>query len=222
MKILVVVAHPDDEVLGVGGTILRHVDKGDKVDLLILGDGESSRIKGVDINKRAGQAAKVAESLGINNLFLEKLPDNQFDSVPLLEIVKIVEKYLNRTKPELVYTHNVSDLNIDHELTFKAVLTSCRPQPGHFVKKLLSFEVLSSTEWQIKTSQQCFSPTIYKDITNFIDKKIEIFQAYKDEVKTYPHPRSSEGVRVLAKYRGMESGYDFAEAFQLIRELQDS
>ena len=222
MKVLIVVAHPDDEVLGVGGTILKHVDRGDHVDLLILGDGESSRSDGVDINKRATQAKEAAKSLGVGSLFLENLPDNQFDTVSLLKIVKIVEQYLNNVQPGIVYTHSISDLNIDHQLTFKAVLTACRPKPGHFVKKLFSFEVLSSTEWQCKSSQSNFCPTVYNDITDFIEKKVGILEVYKDEVNAFPHPRSKEGVMVLSKYRGMESGYNFAEAFQLIRELLDS
>jgi len=219
MEVLIVAAHPDDEVLGAGGTILKHISKGDKVSLLILGDGESSRKKGADIKKRSQQAVKSAKLLGVSNLVLEKLPDNQFDTVSLLKITKIIEGCLNKVKPQVVYTHSGNDLNLDHQLTFKAVLTACRPQPGFFVKKLLSFEVLSSTEWQVKDSSHCFCPTVYNDITSYVDKKVEILDVYKDEVKTFPHPRSKEGVRVLAKYRGMESGYEFAEAFQLIREV---
>lgn len=220
-KILIITAHPDDEVLGAGGTILKHIKAEDEVSILILSEGETSKDSNVDAKKRENEARKVAKSLNIKELFLEKLPDNQFDSLPLLKIVKIVEQYLNRIKPSIIYTHNPYDLNIDHRLTFEAVLTASRPQPKHFVKQILSFEILSSTEWQIKDKRHQFYPTFYNDITGFIDRKIEILEIYKDELKEYPHPRSKEGVRVLAKYRGIESGYNYAEAFQLIRELND-
>lgn len=220
-KILVVAAHPDDEVLGAGGAICKHVEKGDEVDVLILSDGETSRNSNIDIKGRQLDAKKAAKILKVKNLFLEQLPDNKFDSLPLLDIVKIVEKHLDKIKPQTVYTHQPYDLNIDHQLTFRAVLTACRPQPGFFVKKLLSFEVLSSSEWQIKEKNSIFCPTVYEDISNFIETKIAALKAYQKELKKYPHPRSEEGVKILAQYRGMESGYQFAEAFQLFRELYD-
>ena len=220
-KILIVVAHPDDEILGVGGTILKHVKKGDEVNILILGEGETSRNSNANIKKRERQAKKVAKLLDAKNLFLEKLPDNEFDSVPLLEIIKKIESVINKVRPNIVYTHFPYDLNVDHRLTFQAALTACRPQPGFFVKKILTFETPSSTEWQVKKRKEAFCPTEYNNITDFIDKKIEILKIYKDELKKYPHPRSIEGVRTLAQYRGIEVGYKYAEAFQLIRNLHD-
>jgi LmbE family N-acetylglucosaminyl deacetylase len=218
-KILVVVAHPDDEILGVGGTILKHVKNGDKVSILILSDGETSRGDKADIVKRQKQAEKVKKSLGVKELILKSMPDNKFDSVPLLEIVKKVEEVVYKIKPETIYTHNPNDLNIDHRLTCEAVLTSCRPQPNFFVKNILVFETLSSTEWQIKDSQHFFCPTQYVDISKFINKKIEVLKVYKNELRQYPHPRSIEGVSVLAKFRGMEVGLKYAEAFQIIRVI---
>lgn len=219
-KVLVIAAHPDDEVLGCGGTILKHTEMGDEVSVLLLSDGETSR-QTADIRKRQLQAKQAGKILGIKELFLEQLPDNKFDSLPLLEIVKLVEKYLEKIEPDIVYTHNASDLNVDHQLTAKAVLTAARPQPGYFVKKILAFEVLSSTEWQIKDKKHLFFPTYYYDITEVLNKKINALKAYKDELREYPHPRSEQGVRALAQYRGIESGYNFAEAFQLIRQLSD-
>ncbi len=221
MKVLIVVSHPDDEVLGCGGIILKHISKGDQVYILILSDGETSRDQGVDLVKRESNARKVADMLGVTHLYLEKLPDNQCDAIPLLNVVKIVEGVVKKVQPSIVYTHNSYDLNIDHQIAFRAVLTACRPQPNFFVKRILAFEVLSSTEWQTKERSTLFCPTVYEDITDFIDKKIEVLKIYQDELREYPHPRSIEGVRVLAKYRGIESGYRFAEAFQLIRELKD-
>lgn len=140
--------------------------------------------------------------------------------MPLLDIIKKIESVIARIKPDIIYTHHMGDLNIDHRLTTQAVLTACRPQPGFCVKKILSFEVLSSTEWQIKDSSYCFYPTEYTDIFEFIEKKVEILQkAYGDELRQFPHPRSVQGVRILAQYRGIEVGYKSAEAFQIIRFL---
>ena len=217
-KILIIGAHPDDEILGVGGTILKHVKAGDQVKILILGDGETSRPT-ADIAKREKQAKAVAMALGVKDLILEKLPDNQFDSMPLLEVVKKIEKVISEFKPEIVYTHHGNDLNIDHQLTFQAVITACRPQPEFCVKKILTFETLSSTEWQNKTSDKIFLPNEYQDISEFIDKKIEILKNYQDELRLYPHPRSAEGIKILAQYRGLEVGFKYAEAFCLIRNI---
>ncbi len=220
---MVIVAHPDDEILGIGGTILKHVAEKDEVSALILGDGELSRstATSTDTKRREKQAEQVSKKLGFKNLFLEKLPDNQFDSIPLLSIAKIVEKYINKIRPDIIYTHHGGDLNIDHKLTFQAVLTACRPQPGFFVKKIFTFETPSSTEWENKNSGKTFMPNFYNNITSFIDRKIEALKIYRNEMRSYPHPRSYEGIRILAKYRGMNVGYECAEAFEIIRELND-
>lgn len=220
-NILVVAAHPDDEILGVGGTILKHINNNDTVSILILGDGETSRGVNINIRKREEQAEKVAQAFRVENIFLEKFPDNKFDSVPLLQIIKKVEEIIYQIKPNIIYTHCQNDLNIDHQLTFRAVLTVCRPQPDFFVKKILTFETLSSSEWQIKDQSHIFCPTEYVDIVEFIDKKLKILKNYDGELREYPHPRSIEGVKILAQYRGMEIGCKFAEAFQIIRSIKN-
>lgn len=219
-KVLIVAAHPDDEVLGAGGTISKHAKSGDQVSVLILGDGVTSRGAGPEeIKRRTDQAKKAADILGVKDIILEALPDNKFDSVPLLDIVKKVEAALDKIKPNIVYTHFSDDLNIDHRLTFQAVLTACRPQPEFFVKKIMSFEILSSTEWQEKKKKSLFCPTYYNDIDDFIDKKIKAMEVYSEELKSYPHPRSKEGIKISAQYRGMEVGLKYAEAFQMVRDI---
>lgn len=221
-KVLIIAAHPDDEILGVGGTILKHVKAGDQVSILLLGDGVTSRgDNAVGIKERANQAEQAAKILGAREVILENLPDNKFDSVPLLEITKIVERAIFKIKPNIIYTHFGEDLNIDHRLTFEAVITACRPQPKFFVKKILAFEVLSSTEWQVKKNNKLFCPNKYHNIEEFIDKKIKAMAVYHDELKVYPHPRSKEGIRILAQYRGLEVGYNYAEAFEIVRQLTD-
>lgn len=220
-NILVVVAHPDDEVLGIGGTIIKHVNDGDEVNILILGDGETSRDSGADIKKRELQARSVSQVMGVKNIFLEKYLDNQFDIIPLLTIIKKIESVLKEVKPSIIYTHYYNDLNIDHCLVAQAVITACRPNTSSGIKKILAFETPSSTEWQIKDQSHVFCPTEYNNITDFIDKKIDILKIYKDELADYPHPRSVEGIKILAQYRGLESGFKYAEAFQLIRSLRN-
>ena len=218
-NVLVIAAHPDDEILGAGGTMIKHVSQGDSLHILLLGDGESSRKTMHRIEQRAKQAHTAAQKLGAKNVFLEKLPDNQFDSIPLLQIAQLAEKYILKIKPTIIYTHFAHDLNIDHQLTFQAVLTACRPQPNFFVKKILSFEILSSTEWQYKSKELIFSPSEYVNISPFIEKKLKLMNIYKNELRDFPHPRSLEGIRTLARYRGMEVGLNYAEAFEVVRQI---
>jgi len=217
-KILVVVAHPDDELLGLAGTLCKHRDRGDDIHILILANGEDSRAGVVDSKKRFNQAKNVANALKAK-LYLEDLPDNQLDSLPLLSIVKIIEKIVLSVNPEIIYTHHAHDLNIDHRLVCEAVLTACRPVSGSTIKQILCFETLSSTEWQIKDFRQ-FSPNYYVDVSNYLEEKKKLLKNYDDEMRPFPYPRSYEGVEILAKYRGMEIGVGAAEAFNIIRILQ--
>lgn len=215
-NILVVAAHPDDEVLGVGGTLCRHRDTGDKIAILILANGEDSRgSKIADADKRFAQAKKVATFLKAE-LYLENFPDNAFNVVSLLEITKKVEKVLFKVKPDIIYTHHNGDLNIDHRITSEAVLTAARPILSKKIHAILAFETPSSTEWQVKDYRQ-FAPNYYVDISKYMALKKKLLMIYKDELRKYPHSRSLEGIEILAKYRGMESGIKAAEAFQVLR-----
>lgn len=218
-KVLAVVAHPDDEILGVGGTLIKHVQNGDEVQILILSDGETSRGEVADISKRKKQAQKVAEKIGASQIFFEQYTDNSFDSIPLLKITQSVEKVVYQEKPSIIYTHHAHDLNIDHRITMQAVMTTCRPQPDFFVKNIYTFETPSSTEWQEKTADNTFLPNVYTDISRTVDQKLETLEIYADELRDYPHPRSIEAIQKLAEYRGIEVGKKFCEAFQLVREI---
>ena len=220
-KVLVVVAHPDDEVLWVGGTILKHVDNGDEIEILILSSWEDSRWEDVADNEKRRKQAKIIKTLSkVKNLHMENLPDNAFDTVSLLKIAQVVEKYVDSFEPNIVYTHFQEDLNIDHRLTFQAVMTACRPQPNVWVNEIYTFETLSSTEWQVKTWDKIFKPTKYVNIDKYIDQKMNILKIYKDELREYPHPRSLKWVEVLARYRWIEVGLGFAEAFEVIRCIE--
>ena len=222
--ILVIAAHPDDEVLGCGGTIAK-LSKKNEIFVLILGEGITSR--NIIDNKKIEELSKLKREmfgankiLGTKEVFIDDLPDNKFDIVPLLDIIKIIESHIQKINPDVVYTHHRGDLNIDHRITFDAVLTACRPIEGNPVKKLLSFEVPSSTEWNIQNASTNFNPNVYEDISETINKKTDAMSAYKNEIRAPPHPRSVEKIRSLAEMRGAASRMYFAEAFMLIRELR--
>jgi len=219
-NILVIAAHPDDEVLGVGGTVLRHVENSDKVFALILGEGVLSRDGSTleNVKKLRNQTESASKIIGFEKEFFCDFPDNGFDTVSLLSIIKKVEFFIEKIKPEIVYTHFQNDLNVDHRRTFEAVLTACRPCNVNAPEELYTFETLSSTEWQAKNALQ-FQPNNYVDIERFIEKKIKAMKEYFLEIKQYPNSRSEKGIRILAQYRGLESGLKFAEALCLIRRI---
>ncbi|MDD5590230.1 MAG: PIG-L family deacetylase [Candidatus Portnoybacteria bacterium] len=218
-KILAVVAHPDDEVLGPGGALLKHAQAGDEVYCLILGQGAMARTGArLAAVKALRQVAKKAgKILGLKKMFFADFPDNRFDSVSLLDITKKVEEYLERLKPEIIYTHYGDDLNIDHRLAFQAVLTACRPCNENCPKEIYAFETLSSSEWQ--EPALAFQPNYFVDISDVFGKKTEALKAYASEIRPYPHPRSVEGLKILAQWRGLQSGLRLAEAFCQVRKI---
>ncbi len=218
--ILVVVAHADDEALGCGGTIAKHSLNGDVITLFVMTDGISSRKLSTDTNdgeikQRSSYLVDSCKVLGINQLIQCDFPDNKMDDVALLDIVQSIEQECAHLKPEVIYTHSLDDLNIDHRITAQAVLTAFRPFPKSHVKTILAFEVLSSTQWQFSSSQ--FTANWFVDITGCYKQKIEALERYQKEMRNFPHPRSVEVVEALAKLRGSTIGVNFAEAFQLLR-----
>ncbi len=226
MKILIIAAHPDDEVLGCGGTIARLLKEGHDISIAILGEGITSRylhredtgIKKVqNLHKCSHEAAKI---LGVKDLQLFDLPDNRFDTVALLDIVKILEGLIEKNKPDCIYTHHAFDLNLDHVLTNRATLIATRPIENTSVKTVVSYEVSSSTEWAFQTTPTGFRPNIFMDISTTLSKKIEALKAYNSEVRKFPHPRSPESITALAHMRGSISGLMAAEAFELIRKIR--
>ncbi len=215
--IAVIAAHPDDEVLGCGGTIAKHIQAGDSVHLLILADGESSRESATenDISTRNQNLFSSVSTLGIHSLETANFPDNQFVSVPLLDITRVVESFLTKHQPEIIYTHSYYDLNIDHQCTARAVITAARPQPASKINKVLAFEVLSASEWHF-SEQQKFNPNYFVDVTDFVDKKMDALQHYASEMRDDPHTRSFSNVLHLMGLRGHTVGYNAAEAFEVI------
>jgi len=223
-RVAVIVAHPDDEVLGCGGTIRRHVLAGDEVSVIILADGETSRGVKADTGKvaaRASAAHAAAKILGVSDVTLHGLADNQLDSRPLLELVKVVEADIRRATPRIVYTHHAGDLNIDHRRVHEAVVTACRPIPGQGAMRLLFFETVSSSEWQPPGSAPVFAPNWFVDISETLDIKLRALKAYAAEMRPWPHPRSYEAIEHIAHWRGATIGRAAAEAFILGREVCD-
>ena len=217
-KILVIVAHPDDEVLGCGATIAQHTENGDKVQVVFAADGFSSRE--AEDGERNLSATEVADILGCENPIFLDFPDNKLDAVPLLRIVKEIEKIINDFQPNIVYTHYFGDLNIDHQITHKSVITACRPQPDFCVKEIYSFETLSATHWQSSSMANTFNPNYFVDVSDFIKQKIKALQCYDNEMRDYPHARSYEAVASLSSFRGSSVGVHNAEAFVIERLIK--
>lgn len=212
-KILFICAHRDDE-LGIAATLVKHSEQGDEVYGLFLGEENLCRESNPKLNQESLNASKI---LGIKEIYFEDFPDNKFDSVPLFEIIQRIEKYLEKIRPKIIYTHWENDLNIDHRRTFQAVITACRPCNEYVPDEIYSFEVLSSSEWQLEGGK--FKPNVYIDIENELEKKLKAMAEYGSEIRDYPHSRSLEGMKILAQYRGLECGKKYAEAFKLIRKI---
>jgi len=214
MKILVIAAHPDDEVLGVGGTILKHKYQGDYVSVCIVTKAYEPQWSKDYMENKLKEARKVDKILGINRRIYLNFPTVKLNTIPHGEFNKRIFDVVNEVNPDVIYTHFEKDINQDHRIIFKGVMVATRPTNRRRIR-LLCFETISSTEWNNKA----FIPNFYVDITKFIDKKIEAFSQYKSEVKEYPHPRSKEGIKIWANKRGIESCTEYAEAFILIRDF---
>ena len=227
MNILIIAAHPDDEVLGCGGSIAKWSKAGCKVHVLIMAEGVTSRDKTriraarkkelLELKKSAQEAGNI---LGVTSVRMLEFPDNRMDSVDLLDVIKAIEKVVDKLKPEVLISHHPGDLNIDHRIVNKAVMTACRPMPLNPVKRILAFEVASSTEWQTSAYTAPFIPNWFEDISETLNEKIKALKAYHSEMRKWPHARSIKAVKHQAKWRGASIGLDAAEAFILLREIK--
>jgi LmbE family N-acetylglucosaminyl deacetylase len=219
-KILIVAAHPDDEVLGCFGTVARLINEGYEAYTLILGEGKTSRDSDTvqsEINLLQDEIKQANDCIGVKETFIYDFPDNQFDSVPLLDIIKVVSHIKEKIQPSIIFTHFENDLNIDHRIAYNAVITATRPMELEPVQTIYSFEILSSTEWNYPLS---FSPDTYFDIESTLDLKIVAMKRYNSELCTYPHPRSLEGIKLNAKYQGLRVGKKYVEAFKCVRDIK--
>lgn len=221
---MVVAAHPDDEVLGCGGTMARLAAEGWAVHVLIVAEGATSRDRRRDRSVRHEELSELARAahaanakLGAASVTLGDFPDNRMDSIDLLDVVKYVEDAIAQHLPSLVFTHHGGDVNIDHRLLHDAVVTACRPTPGSPVQELLFFETASSTEWRPHSSGAPFLPTLFYDISDHLQAKLDALKIYDSEMRPFPHARSLAALEALARWRGASCGVVAAEAFALGR-----
>ncbi len=219
MKILVFSAHMDDETLGMGGTIAKHMAAGDDVTVCIACKrAYRHRFSPKIIREEKAAAKRAMKILGYRDIRFLDLRDELLDE-RLVDVVISFEACVNDVKPSVVYTHHRGDANQDHRAVFQASLIACRTISRHRVQRFLSYEVPSSTDQAPPFPEYAFQPNVYVNISRFLDRKVKALRAYTRELREFPHPRSTRGIRVLAEKRGMEAGYEAAEACMLIRDL---
>jgi LmbE family N-acetylglucosaminyl deacetylase len=227
-KIMIVVAHPDDELLGLGATLHKLInDYNVKTHVVILGEGITSRSNNRDVDMWKKELATHQENIknaqkaiGYHSTSVFDFPDNRFDTVALLDVVKVVEKEKSKFQPDVIFTHHGGDVNIDHQRTFEAVITACRPMKDEKAKTIITFETPSGTEWRSPTDPRHFLPNLFFSVSEAnIDAKIEGMESYEFERREYPHPRSPEALKIQAQRWGVMIGTNFAEAFCLVRSI---
>jgi LmbE family N-acetylglucosaminyl deacetylase len=227
-RILVVAAHPDDELLGQGATIHKLSRTGHECHALILGEGIAARSE--DGNKQQWEEElrehkqniqDAADIIGYESVTTYDFPDNRFDTVALLDIIKVIEKEKERLQPDVIFTHHGGDLNIDHQKVFQAVITACRPMEHEQVKTIITFETPSGTEWRASSDPHKFVRNLYIAVDKEdIAAKCEAMEAYVNERRDWPHPRSAKALEHLGRRYGTIVGKSFAESFQIVRSIQ--
>jgi LmbE family N-acetylglucosaminyl deacetylase len=221
MRILAIAPHPDDETLGCGGTLLKHKANGDLVSWLIVTRGHEPQWSNTLLKQKEQEIAEVTMAYGFAHVFRGDLPTIKLDSLPLEEVMGAVSKAVDESKPEVVYLNHWGDVHSDHRVIFEATMSVLKPFNirRHGVKRVLSYEVQSSTDAMPPNLARAFVPNVFSDVSKHIDRKLEIMGLYKTELQEYPLPRSVDSMRALARYRGSTIGTEFAEAFQLVREV---
>ncbi len=218
-NILVIAPHPDDEVLGVGGTIAKHFRQGDKVYLCVVTKGYPPQWPEEIVKREKEMVSKVARMLAIEQVYFLDFPTVKLDTISSKELNDSIAKIVSEVQPEVVYIPHRGDINKDHQLVFDATMVATRPKPGAVIKKVLSYETLSETEWAAPFEANAFLPQVFVDISETLETKLKAMSIYETELKQYPHPRSLEAIAALAKVRGATVGVKAAEAFMLIREI---
>ena len=225
-SVLVIAAHPDDEIIGCGGTIAKHREKNDIVNVLIVAEGETSRKSERKLSESKEKLKKLKEDankankiLGTSELRILNYPDNRLDSIDRLDLIKVIENHIKELNPNIIYTHYPWDLNIDHRRIHESVITACRPIPNQKITQIYCFEIASSTEWQSPCVYPNFSPNYYVDITLQKEQKLAALREYRSEMREWPHSRSVKSIENLFRLRGSQVGLEAAEAFMLIRQI---
>lgn len=223
MKILVIAPHPDDEVLGCGGTIKKHTEAGDEVYLCVVTKAYTPDWSEEFIENRKKEIDASSKILGIKNIYFLDFPTVKLDTISQKDLNDAISGVVKEVRPDIAFIPFSGDINKDHKIVSEASLVALRPKPEATVKKVFYYEVLSETEWSkpAQRIEDVFIPNYYEDISDYLDYKLKSMECYKSELKEYPHPRSSKGIEVLAQKRGTESGVKVAESFMLIREVKN-
>lgn len=225
---MIVVAHPDDELLGLGATMHKLIhEEGCFIHVVILGEGITSRSDYRDTKKWENELnihreniKNAQKAIGYHSLSIYDFPDNRFDTVALLDIIKVIEKEKSKFNPEIVFTHHGGDVNIDHQRTFEAVITACRPVSDEQVKTIITFETPSGTEWRASSDPVHFIPNLFVSISKTeLNAKIQGMESYEYEKRIFPHPRSPESLKIRAQMWGVSIGSEFAEPFCVVRSI---
>ena len=219
MKILVLAAHSDDEVLGCGATIARLAKEGHSVIPVIICENASVRYRQEMQSNLEEWSRRSSAILGILEPIFEQMPDQKLDTYSALDMAQRLEKIIHDVRPEIIFTHHGGDINKDHRVVFEATMVAARPLPGNKVRSIYTYETISSTEWAATDYYAKFNPNIYYDVNDTLALKLEAFSQYKTEIREYPHPRSLEAIEIRAKDWGARVGLRVAEAFQLIRTI---
>jgi N-acetylglucosamine malate deacetylase 1 len=221
MKVLVIAAHPDDEMLGLGGTLAKHASQGDEVHVLMITEGSSTQYKDNPemIEQKKCEIAMVKKILNFAEVHFVNLPDMQLDTLAHIDVNSPISKAIEELSPKVVYTHFYGDVNKDHRVIFESTMVAVRPSKYSSVKKVICFNTPSSTEWNIQQAHTAFMPNMYVDISEHLEDKINALKQYESEIREYPHPRSAESIRIHANYWGSHIGVEAAEAFMVVREI---
>lgn len=224
MKVLVIAAHPDDEVYGMGGTIAKLSAQGHEVHVLIVTDGSTSQYAGRPdleeiLAKKRAESLEVARILGIREMHFGTLPDMKLDTVAHVDVNRLIENTVDEVRPDIVYTHFYGDVNLDHQMVYRSTLVAVRPVPGQCVRELYCYRVPSSTEWSPQLAQTAFLSNVMVDITGYEDVKEQALLAYQTEARAYPHPRSAQYVRETDRACGLQWGLGSSEDFMLLRKI---
>jgi len=219
-RVVVLGAHPDDEILGAGGTLALHVRDGDEVHAIVVADGASSRASDDMKIALEDDAARAADAIGFASIRLRSLPDQRLDTLSFLDLTQVIESILDDIDPHVVYTHFPGDVNVDHGLVARATWTACRPYARPSLRRFAVFETPSSTEWAWPVNDSSLQPNHFVDITETLDRKIAAMECYRSELREYPHPRSSRSLRERAAFWGSQVGRLAVEPFRILRNVQ--
>jgi N-acetylglucosamine malate deacetylase 1 len=221
MRILVIAPHPDDETLGCGGSLLKHKANGDSLSWLIATRGHEPQWSAELLARKETEISRVAAAYGFEDTFRLDFPTIKLDTLPLSEIIAAFRESVTKADPDLVYVNHWGDVHSDHRVVFEATMSVLKPfySSIHGVKKVLSYEVLSSTDAMPTNAARVFMPNVYVDVSDFLEEKLRIMALYESELQPAPLPRALDSLHALARYRGATIGVEYAEAFMLVREV---